>query len=148
MAFIVALLPKEADRSALGAATADHRTSWARTWREVDLLVKHEPVTAAVVEEDNRSWRSLVHDVIDDRRRAGFAPVARIDRPVENDESVLFRDGGHLWRDVASRLPEERNVGVRNSRVDDVGGVGYLLFDLSLRARGQLVVVCIGVVAQ
>jgi AraC-like DNA-binding protein len=50
MALIAALLPREADRSALGAATPSHRTTWARTWRDLDQLVKSEPVAAAVAD--------------------------------------------------------------------------------------------------
>jgi AraC-like DNA-binding protein len=50
MALIAALLPKEADRSALGAATPEHHLAWARNWRDLDQLVKREPVAAAVAD--------------------------------------------------------------------------------------------------
>jgi AraC-like DNA-binding protein len=50
MALIAALLPREADRSALGAATPSHRTAWARNWHDLDLMVKREPVAAAVAD--------------------------------------------------------------------------------------------------
>lgn len=50
MALIAALLPKEADRSALGDATPEHLVAWARNWRDLDQLVKREPVAAAVAD--------------------------------------------------------------------------------------------------
>jgi AraC-like DNA-binding protein len=50
MALIAALLPKEADRSALGAATPGHGPIWASTWRDLDQVIKREPVAAAVVD--------------------------------------------------------------------------------------------------
>jgi AraC-like DNA-binding protein len=50
MALIAALLPREADRSALGAATERHHVAWAHSWRELDQLVKDQPVSVAVAD--------------------------------------------------------------------------------------------------
>jgi AraC-like DNA-binding protein len=50
MARIAALLPREADRSALGAASPGHDLTWAADWRELDQVVKQEPVAAACVD--------------------------------------------------------------------------------------------------
>jgi AraC-like DNA-binding protein len=56
MALIAALLPNEADRSALGTASAGHTVAWAQNWRDLDRLVKQRPVAAAIA--DIRSERS------------------------------------------------------------------------------------------
>ncbi len=50
MALIAALLPDEADRTALGAAVRQHRVSWARTWRDLSQVVKREPAAAVVAD--------------------------------------------------------------------------------------------------
>lgn len=50
MTLIAALLPKEADRSALGTAADRHRTAWAQSWRDLDQLVKRQPAMAAIAD--------------------------------------------------------------------------------------------------
>lgn len=50
MARIAALLPREADRSALEAASPGHTLIWTGDWRELDQVVKQEPVAAACVD--------------------------------------------------------------------------------------------------
>ncbi len=50
MALIAALLPHEADRSALGAAVFRHQVTWARSWRDLGRVVKREPAAAVVAD--------------------------------------------------------------------------------------------------
>lgn len=50
MALIAALLPKSADREALGAAAPGHRMTWADDWRDLTRVVKEEPAVAAVAD--------------------------------------------------------------------------------------------------
>ena len=50
MAFIAALLPKEADRSALMHAAGEHRLLWADSWRGLNALVRDRPVAVVVTD--------------------------------------------------------------------------------------------------
>jgi AraC-like DNA-binding protein len=75
MALIAALLPKEADRSALGAAAQAHRLAWARTWRELDQLVKREPVAAAVADLHAERGKDGVLRVYRFCRRYPLTPI-------------------------------------------------------------------------
>lgn len=50
MALIAALLPKSADREALGAAAPGHRMTWADDWRDLTRVVKETPAIAAVAD--------------------------------------------------------------------------------------------------
>jgi AraC-like DNA-binding protein len=75
MALIAALLPKEADRSALGAATQAHRLAWARSWRELDQLVKREPVAAAVADLHAERGKDGVLRVYRFARRYPLTPI-------------------------------------------------------------------------
>lgn len=50
MALIAALLPDEADRTALGAAATTHRVAWARSWKDLVQVVKREPAAAVVAD--------------------------------------------------------------------------------------------------
>jgi AraC-like DNA-binding protein len=75
MALIAALLPKEADRSALGAATQAHRLAWARSWRELDQLVKREPVAAAVADLHAERGKDGVLRVYRFARRFPLTPI-------------------------------------------------------------------------
>jgi AraC-like DNA-binding protein len=90
MALIAALLPKEADRSALGAATANHRTVWARSWRDLDLLVKREPVAAAVADLHAEHGKDGVLRVF---RFAGRYPLTPLLVWGDLDGRDLFRVG-------------------------------------------------------
>jgi AraC-like DNA-binding protein len=88
MALIAALLPREADRSALGAATPDHRIAWARDWRELDLLVKGEPVAAAIA------------DLHAERGKDGVLRVYRLTRRYPRTPVLVWGDlnGRDLFR--------------------------------------------------
>lgn len=88
MALIAALLPKAADRTALGAATDDHGLAWARNWRELDLLVKREPVAAAVA------------DLHAERGKDGVLRVYRFARRYPRTPIVVWGDldGRDLYR--------------------------------------------------
>lgn len=50
MAFIAALLPKEADRSALMHAAGEHRLLWADSWRGLNALVRDRPIAVVVTD--------------------------------------------------------------------------------------------------
>lgn len=50
MALLAALLPRPADRNALGAAASGHRITWAGDWRDLTRVVKEEPAVAAVAD--------------------------------------------------------------------------------------------------
>jgi AraC-like DNA-binding protein len=50
MALIAALLPNRSDREALEAAAPDHRVAWANSWRDLQDVVKREPVAAAIAD--------------------------------------------------------------------------------------------------
>lgn len=75
MALIAALLPKAADRSALTTAARDHGVAWARSWRELDLLVKQEPVTAAVADLHAERGKDGVLRVFRFTRRYPLTPI-------------------------------------------------------------------------
>lgn len=90
MALIAALLPKELDRSALGAATASHSTAWARNWRDLDLLVKREPVSAAVVDLHAERGKDGVLRIYRFARRFPQTPILVLG---ELDGRALFRLG-------------------------------------------------------
>ncbi len=75
MALIAALLPKEADRSALGAALPGHRMAWARNWRDLDQTVKREPVAAAVADLHAERGKDGVLRVFRFATRYPFTPI-------------------------------------------------------------------------
>jgi len=75
MALFAALLPKEADRSALGAALPGHRMAWARNWRDLDQTVKREPVAAAVADLHAERGKDGVLRVYRFAVRYPFTPI-------------------------------------------------------------------------
>jgi AraC-like DNA-binding protein len=75
MALIAALLPKEADRSALGAATPSHRMAWARNWRDLDQMVKREPVAAVIADLHAERGKDGVLRVYRFSRRYPLTPI-------------------------------------------------------------------------
>lgn len=75
MALIAALLPREADRSALGAATPTHRTAWARNWRDLDSMVKRQPVAAAIADLHAERGKDGVLRVFRFAERYPFTPI-------------------------------------------------------------------------
>jgi AraC-like DNA-binding protein len=75
MTLIAALLPKDADRSALGAAARSHRTTWARTWRDLDQVVKRKPVVAAVADLHAEGGKDGVLRVYRFARRYPLTPL-------------------------------------------------------------------------
>lgn len=101
MALIAALLPKEADRRALGAALSDHDTAWARSWRDLDQVVKREPVVAVLADlraEGGKDGALRIH------RFARRFPLTPILVWGELDGRDLFRVGKAGATDVFASL--------------------------------------------
>jgi AraC-like DNA-binding protein len=118
MALIAALLPKEADRLALGAAAPGHRTAWARNWRDLDQLVKREPVVAVVADLHAERGKDGVLRVYRFSRRYPLTPILVWGHLTGRD---LLRLGKAGATDVV--LEEEMaNVGLVAERVADATG--------------------------
>jgi AraC-like DNA-binding protein len=90
MTLIAALLPKEADRSALEAAADQRKTAWARSWRELDQLVKREPVVAAIADLNAEGGKDGALRVYRFTRRYPRTPLVILG---DMDARDLFRVG-------------------------------------------------------
>jgi AraC-like DNA-binding protein len=114
MALIAALLPREADRSALGAATPSHDTTWARSWRDLDHLVKREPVRAAIADLHAEGGKDGVLRVYRFARRFPLTPILVWG---DLDGRDLFRLGKAGASDVFASL-DAMNVGLLAELID------------------------------
>jgi AraC-like DNA-binding protein len=90
MTLIAALLPKEADRSALEAAADQKKTAWARSWRELDQLVKRQPVVAAIADLNAEGGKDGALRVYRFTRRYPRTPLVIVG---DLDARDLFRVG-------------------------------------------------------
>lgn len=133
MALIAALLPDEADRAALGAATADHRVTWARDWRELARLVKHEPAAAVVADLHAEQGKDGVLRIYRFSQRFPNTPVLVWG---DLDGRDLFRLGKAGAADVVA-TPDSVNVGL----VTEILGhatLDHLSRELDARLRGRV----------
>lgn len=133
MALIAALLPKEADRRALGVATSSHSTAWARNWRDLDQVVKREPVMAAVADlraEGGKDGALRIH------RFASRFPLTPILVWGELDGRDLFRVGKAGARDVFG-LQDVSN-GVLLAELIDAVTADELAANIHHRLRGHV----------
>lgn len=101
MALIAALLPKEADRSALEDATSSHHMAWARSWRDLDQVVKREPVMAAIADLHAERGKDGALRVYRFAHRFPLTPILVWG---EMDGRDLFRLGKAGARDVIASL--------------------------------------------
>jgi AraC-like DNA-binding protein len=97
MAFIAALLPNEADRSALSAAAAEHRVLWAESWRGLNALVRERPVAVVVTDLHAEPRKDGALRVYRFAQRFPLTPLVGWGDP---DGRELFRIGKAGARDI------------------------------------------------
>ncbi len=97
MAFIAALLPNEADRSALMHAAGEHRLLWADSWRGLNALVRDRPIAVVVTDLHAEPRKDGALRVFRFAQRFPLTPLVSWGDP---DGRELFRIGKAGARDI------------------------------------------------
>lgn len=133
MALIAALLPKEADRSALEAATSSHNTAWARSWRNLDHVVRREPVMAAVADLHAEHGKDGALRIYRFAQRFPLTPILVCG---DMDGRDLFRLGKAGATDVFASI-DASNVALLAELIDSATADG-LAADIHDRLEGRV----------
>jgi AraC-like DNA-binding protein len=125
MAYIAALLPNEADREALSAASPPHQLVWADSWRELQKVVRRQPIALVVMDLHAEARKDGALRVFRFTQRFPLTPVIAWG---DADGRELFRLGKAGAADVVvSRSADDATV-VREILTSSLGrGLGAML---------------------
>lgn len=108
MAYIAALLPNKADRESLRAASTPHQLLWAESWRELQRLVRRQPVAAVITDLHAETRKDGALRVFRFTQRYPFTPLIAWG---DADGRELFRLGKAGATDVVvSRAAEDPEI--------------------------------------
>lgn len=133
MAFIAALLPNEADRSALMHAAGEHRLLWADSWRGLNALVRDRPVAVVVTDLHAEPRKDGALRVYRFAQRFPLTPLVGWGDP---DGRELFRIGKAGARDIV--LTQDATDPALISEVIDASLRSTLPHLLRERLRGRV----------
>ena len=142
MAFIAALLPNEADRSALSAAATEHRVLWADSWRGLNTLVRDRPVAIVITDLHAEPRKDGALRVYRFAQRFPLTPLVGWGDPDGRD---LFRIGKAGARDVVLSQDSADTVLIGELLATSLRtALPHLLQD---RLRGRIPEAALGVIA-
>ena len=132
MAFIAALLPNQAEREALSAASPPHHLLFAESWRELQRLVRRQPVALVVMDLHAEARKDGALRVFRFAQRYPLTPVIAWG---DADGRELFRLGKAGAADVVISGSLDDAPVVREILVSSLGrGLGALI-ESRLRER-------------
>jgi len=133
MAFIAALLPNEADRSALMHAAGEHRLLWADSWRGLNALVRDRPIAVVVTDLHAEPRKDGALRVFRFAQRFPLTPLVGWGDP---DGRELFRVGKAGARDIV--LTQDTTDAVLICEVIDASLEATLPRVLQAHLRGRV----------